>query len=75
MNAVAPGLTQTKMLAELEDDQLNFITKGVGLHRLGTPEEIAEICVWLASDNSSFVTGETIKADGGGFDLRLSTSK
>lgn len=75
VNAIAPGFTQTKMLSSLEEDQLNYITKGIGLHRLGTPEEIAEVCVWLASDNSSFVTGETIKADGGGFDLRLSSSK
>lgn len=75
VNAVAPGLTQTKMLEELEEEQLQTITKGIGLHRLGTPEEIAQVCLWLASDNSSFVTGETIKADGGGFDLRLSTSK
>ena len=75
VNAVAPGLTQTKMLEELEEEQLQTITRGIGLHRLGTPEEIAQICLWLASDSSSFVTGETIKADGGGFDLRLSTSK
>ena len=75
VNAVAPGLTQTKMLEELEEEQLQTITKGIGFHRLGTPEEIAQICLWLASDSSSFVTGETIKADGGGFDLRLSTSK
>lgn len=75
VNAVAPGLTRTKMLGEFEDEQLQYITKGVGLHRLGTPEEIAEVCLWLASDKSSFITGETIKADGGGFDLRLSTSK
>ena len=75
VNAVAPGLTQTKMLEELSEEQLQSITKGVGLHRLGTPEEIAQVCLWLASDHSSFVTGETIKADGGGFDLRLSTSK
>ena len=75
VNAVAPGLTQTKMLGELSEEQLQSITKGVGLHRLGTPEEIAQVCLWLASDHSSFVTGETIKADGGGFDLRLSTSK
>ena len=75
VNAVAPGLTQTKMLEELEEEQLQSITKGIGLHRLGTPEEIAQVCLWLASDSSSFVTGETIKADGGGFDLRLSTSK
>lgn len=75
VNAVAPGLTQTKMLEELEKEQLQTITKGIGLHRLGTPEEIAQVCLWLASDSSSFVTGETIKADGGGFDLRLSSSK
>ena len=75
VNAVAPGLTQTKMLEELEKGQLQTITKGIGLHRLGTPEEIAQVCLWLASDSSSFVTGETIKVDGGGFDLRLSTSK
>ena len=75
VNSVAPGLTQTKMLEELEEEQLQTITKGIGLHRLGTPKEIAQVCLWLASDSSSFVTGETIKADGGGFDLRLSTSK
>lgn len=75
VNAVAPGLTQTKMLEELSEEQLQSITKGIGLHRLGTPEEIAQVCLWLASEHSSFVTGETIKADGGGFDLRLSTSK
>ena len=75
VNSVAPGLTQTKMLEELEEEQLQTITKGIRLHRLGTPKEIAQVCLWLASDSSSFVTGETIKADGGGFDLRLSTSK
>lgn len=75
VNAVAPGLTQTKMLEELSEEQMLFITNGIGLHRLGSPEEIAQVCLWLASDHSSFVTGETIKVDGGGFDLRLSTSK
>lgn len=74
VNAVAPGLIQTKMLGELTEGQLQSITKGIGMHRLGTPEEIAQVCLWLAGDNSSFITGETIKADGGGFDLRLSTS-
>lgn len=75
VNAVAPGLTQTKMLDVLEDDAEAQIKKGLGLHRFGTPEEIAEVCLFLASDKSSYVTGETIKVDGGGTDLRLSISK
>lgn len=75
VNAVAPGLTQTKMLDVLEDEAEAQIKKGLGLHRFGTPKEIAEVCLFLASDNSSYVTGETIKVDGGGTDLRLSTSK
>ena len=45
------------------------------MHRFGSPEEIAEVCLFLASDKSSYVTGETIKVDGGGTDLRLSISK
>lgn len=75
VNAVAPGLTQTKMLDVLEDDVEFQIKKGLGLHRFGTPEEIAEVCLFLASDKSSYLTGETIKVDGGGTDLRLSISK
>ena len=75
VNALAPGLTQTKMLDVLEDEAEAQIKKGLGLHRFGTPEEIAEVCLFLASDKSSYVTGETIKVDGGGTDLRLSISK
>lgn len=75
VNAVAPGLTQTKMLDVLETDAEEQIKKGLGLHRFGTPEEIAEVCLFLASDKSSYVTGVTIKVDGGGTDLRLSISK
>jgi 3-oxoacyl-[acyl-carrier protein] reductase len=75
VNAVAPGLTQTKMLDVLEAEAEEQMKKGLGLHRFGTPEEIAEVCLFLASDKSSYVTGETIKVDGGGTDLRLSISK
>ena len=58
----------------LEEDAEAQIKKGLGMHRFGTPEEIAEVCLFLASDKSSYVTGETIKVDGGGTDLRLSIS-
>ena len=75
VNAVAPGLTQTKMLDVLEAEAEEQIKKGLGMHRFGTPDEIAEVCLFLASDKSSYVTGETIKVDGGGTDLRLSISK
>ena len=75
VNAVAPGLTQTKMLDVLEVEAEEQIKKGLGMHRFGTPDEIAEVCLFLASDKSSYVTGETIKVDGGGTDLRLSISK
>ena len=73
--AVAPGLTQTKMLDVLNEEAVKQIKKGLGLHRFGTPKEIAEVCLFLASDKSSYITGETIKADGGGNDLRLAISK
>ena len=75
VNAVAPGLTQTKMLDVMDKDAEAQIKKGLGLHRFGTPEEIAEVCLFLASDKSSYLTGETIKVDGGGYDLRLSITK
>ena len=75
VNAVAPGLTETKMLDVLEQDAELQIKKGLGLHRFGTPDEIAEVCLFLASDKSSYITGETIKVDGGGTDLRLAISK
>lgn len=75
VNAVAPGLTQTKMLDVMDKDVEAQIKKGLGSHRFGTPEEIAEVCLFLASDKSSYLTGETIKVDGGGYDLRLSITK
>ncbi len=75
VNAVAPGLTQTKMLEVLDEGAREKIKKGLAFHRFGTPEEIADVCLFLASDNSSYITGETIKVDGGGNDLRLAISQ
>lgn len=71
VNAVSPGLTNTKMVREIEEDAMSKINVGLASKRLGTSEEIANVIAFLASDNSSFINGENIKVDGGGFDLRL----
>lgn len=70
INGVAPGLTETKMIEGIQQHATE-IQKGMPLHRFGRPAEIAEVVAFLASDKSSYITGETIRADGGSFDLRL----
>lgn len=70
VNAVSPGLTSTKMVDGISADSMDKIMSGLAVKRLGTPEEIAKVICFLASDQSSFVNGENIKVDGGGFDLR-----
>ncbi|MBK7873367.1 MAG: glucose 1-dehydrogenase [Saprospiraceae bacterium] len=65
INSIGPGYIQTPLLNALEDDARNAL---VGLHpmgRLGTPEEVAEVALWLASDKASFVTGSYYNVDGG----------
>jgi 3-oxoacyl-[acyl-carrier protein] reductase len=66
VNAVAPGLTVTKMLNNFNQQTLQSAVENTPLHRMCQPEEIAEVCLFLASQKSSFITGEVIKIDGGG---------
>ncbi|MBO4263449.1 MAG: SDR family oxidoreductase [Bacteroidales bacterium] len=76
VNAVAPGFIRTKMLKSLlDEDTAEKIQKELGLHRFGNPEEIAEVCLFLASEKSSYMTGETIKVDGGGINVRFPIPK
>lgn len=74
VNSVSPGLTDTNMTKGIEEKAISKIFEGLVPKRLGTPEEIANIIAFLASDLSSFINGENIKADGGGMDLRLMVS-
>ena len=74
VNAVAPGLTETKMLSALDQNAMEEIRKGMALKRFAKPEEIAEVIMFLSSDSASYVNGEVIKVDGGGHDLRLVVS-
>jgi NAD(P)-dependent dehydrogenase (short-subunit alcohol dehydrogenase family) len=65
INAVAPGAISTPMVAQLPATAKEMILAPQPLHRLGTPEEVAEAVVWLASDKSSFVVGTVLSIDGG----------
>lgn len=65
VNAVAPGYTMTNMLKTVPQDLLEKFASQTMLGRLATPEEIANVVLFLASDLSSYVTGEVINVDGG----------
>ena len=66
VNAIAPGLTDTDMMTSSTDpDVLVETLKQVGLGRVASPEEIAKVILFLASDLSSYVTGQVIRVDGG----------
>lgn len=64
-NAVAPGFIATDMTDKLSPEQVQEINKQITLGRLGSPLDVAELVLFLASDRSSYITGEVIKVDGG----------
>ncbi|HEX9058839.1 MAG TPA: 3-oxoacyl-[acyl-carrier-protein] reductase [Clostridia bacterium] len=64
-NAVAPGLIRTDMTDILSEEVRNEYTKKIALGRLGTPEDVANLVSFLASDYSDYITGQVINIDGG----------
>ena len=67
-NAVAPGLTDTAQPRyEHSDEELQALGRALPLGRLGTPEEIADAIVFLASSKARFITGQVLHANGGGY--------
>lgn len=64
-NVVAPGFIETEMTAKLDKNTVKSWRDAIPLKRGGTPEDIANVCVFLASDLSAYVTGQTINVDGG----------
>ncbi|BCH05648.1 hypothetical protein MesoLj131c_73960 (plasmid) [Mesorhizobium sp. 131-3-5] len=67
VNSIAPGLIKTEFARELWEDPewLEKIENRTPLRRIGTPEDIAGVALFLASDASAYVTGQVIVADGG----------
>lgn len=65
INAVAPGMIMTPLLRTLPDQWFTSRASRIPLGRLGTVEEIAALVAFLASDEASYITGQTIVADGG----------
>ena len=64
VNAVAPGVTKTDMVANLPEEVIKPIVATIPLGRMGEPEDVANAFVFLASDMSSYVTGAVLPVDG-----------
>ena len=64
VNAVAPGVIETDMVANLGEAMVERLAASIPLKRLGQPEDIANAFLFLASDMASYVTGEVLSVDG-----------
>ena len=65
VNAVAPGFIQTEMTARLSEDIKAKILELIPLNKLGNPADVANACLFLASQEANYITGQTIVVDGG----------
>lgn len=65
VNAIAPGFILTEMTAHLPEEVKTGWAEKIPLRRAGTPEDVANLCLFLASDLSNYITGQVISVDGG----------
>lgn len=65
VNCIAPGFIKTPMTDKLTEDQQNLILKNIPASRFGLPSDVASACVYLSSDEASFITGSTLHVNGG----------
>jgi 3-oxoacyl-[acyl-carrier protein] reductase len=64
-NVIAPGITKTEMLSSMTEEVINQTILGTNMKRSGMPDDIAKAVLFLASDLSSYITGQVIRVDGG----------
>ena len=64
-NVIAPGFIETEMTEKLPEETIKQWRNGIPLKRGGTAEDVANLCLFLASDSSSYITGQVINVDGG----------
>ena len=65
VNLIAPGFIESPMTNNLNDDQKNSIMNKIPMKRFGSPEDVANLALFLASDYSSYITGQTFHVNGG----------
>jgi 3-oxoacyl-[acyl-carrier protein] reductase len=65
VNAIAPGFIETEMTAKLSQEVIQSYLNNIPLKRMGNPREVAQTALFLASDMSSYITGQVIRIDGG----------
>lgn len=65
VNAIAPGFIQTDMTAKLPEELKLKMQEAIPLGKFGNPSDVAAVCVFLASEEASYITGQTIVVDGG----------
>ena len=65
VNAIAPGFIKTEMTAKIPEDLKDSILKMTPLNRFGEPSDVANLALFLASENSQYITGHVIQVDGG----------
>ena len=65
INAIAPGFIQTDMIETLPNDYLDNIIDSIPMSRLGKPDDVAKACVFLASEDANYITGQVLSIDGG----------
>ena len=65
LNIIAPGFIKSPMTDKLTESQVNNILSKIPLNKLGSPEDIANMAVFLSSDEASYITGQTFHINGG----------